>query len=99
ISICYLLSLHDALPIYIMPHIQKLFFALNAITFFLVGPDRGFRPLSGYFFGLRFCTSVNSKLSSPIVKAICLSLLVICRLSIERSEEHTSELQSRFDIV
>lgn len=72
-----------AFRVHIMPHIQKLFLTANSITSFLGRRDRRYPAYPGYFFGLRFCTSVNSKLSSPMEKAICRSLLVICRFAIE----------------
>lgn len=71
-----------AFCVHIMPHIQKFFLTADSITSFLGGGIDG-PAYPGYFFGLRFCTSVNSKLSSPIEKAICRSLLVTCRFAIE----------------
>lgn len=50
---------------------------LSFPSFWRVG---GYPTLSIYFLGLRFCTSVNSKVSSPTMNEICRSLFVIARL-------------------
>ena len=73
------------LYVYIMPDVQKLLFpclcANYGIPLFWQGWGRPALPR--YFFGLRFCTSVNSKLSPPIKNAIWRSLFVMARSTIE----------------
>lgn len=74
-----------SLYVYIMPDVQKLLFpclcANYGIPLFWQGWGRPALPR--YFFGLRFCTSVNSKLSPPIKNAIWRSLFVMARSTIE----------------
>src|SRR5207247_10860194 len=99
LSAAHTLSLHDALPIYTRmsfgDHIEDLrthlFRALKGLA---VGMIFGFWPLGPYVLDIINAPVVqelnrfeSNKLEREIVK------------NRERSEEHTSELQSRVDIV
>src|SRR3712207_8618745 len=88
----YTLSLHDALPIlFINPLLVLVIFPYNAIVMasnivdlpLPVGPNIPNKPFSVNL--LKFITCSLSKLLSPLI--------------LRRSEEHTSELQSRQYLV
>ena len=80
-------NLENIAPLFvdIMSDIQELFSPCLQTNYNLplFWQGRGRPTLPRYFFGLRFCTSVSSKLSPPIENAICLSLLVIDKSAIE----------------
>src|SRR5699024_12868957 len=91
----YTLSLHDALPIYEVRHGHR---GLSV-------PERG--EVQGTDVARRKrLESYSIRASEPIAPVELLSILVTVNLCVEaftnselRSEEHTSELQSRFDLV
>lgn len=80
-------NLENIAPLFVdvMSDIQEFFSSCLQTNYNLplFWQGRGRPTLPRYFFGLRFCTSVNSKLSPPIENAICLSLLVIDKSAIE----------------
>src|SRR5206468_9249787 len=90
----YTLSLHDALPISIIPTAlapscvpvpRTAILRAHAARFL----PRQFRPrAAGRLHSLRPSSSRKARLPETQI-----------RLSVERSEEHTSELQSRSDLV
>src|SRR5699024_11254306 len=92
------LSLHDALPIFHLFSIKRLchlLFLAPGSSLYLLG------LLLHGFPGSHF--SVSLTLLFPVKLTVC-SLIAVLSLHmlqfcIERSEEHTSELQSRFDLV
>src|SRR5699024_12760330 len=72
-SLIYTLSLHDALPIYLIS------FLSNSLAFTILKKSR--------------------KRSYMIFSLIFFRISYDCLSNSSRSEEHTSELQSRFDLV
>src|SRR5699024_12232143 len=78
-SSLYTLSLHDALPIFVMPIINFLIIVFEPVTMV-------FNRVTDF---------ITNKLSHGEKKPWTVSKDEL----ISRSEEHTSELQSRFDLV
>src|SRR5699024_11597135 len=84
----YTLSLHDALPI--CPFTSSLFLIISPISLNAVCNSLLLVNSSTYCLGNCNKNVLSSKLNcSPVEKT----------LSLIRSEEHTSELQSRFELV
>src|SRR5206468_5857363 len=92
-SRCYTLSLHDALPILVYG-LWGIFVLIPFLRSYVVPPLRaalGWTPLfSGVFYG-----------SSLLAGGIILAIMIVPYIAAvsRRSEEHTSELQSRSDLV
>src|SRR5690349_24395190 len=80
----YTLSLHDALPIY-------LFFVLSGFLIAGILLDNRSSP--------RYFRTFYIRRACRIVPAYALLLLAFYAFAATRSEEHTSELQSRRDLV
>src|SRR5699024_11656771 len=87
------LSLHDALPIYKFTAVKKGFDADTVRQRFLDFGYSCFYILNN-FIGIGILQHHDNPTNS-------FSLSILCKSSISygRSEEHTSELQSRFDLV
>src|SRR5699024_12132432 len=79
----YPLSLHDALPILGLGQVNNLLFCM-----ILQDPQLA----ASLGFGNDLLQAVNQQLAAASPAMVYLGIL-------ERSEEHTSELQSRFDLV
>src|SRR5699024_12868174 len=97
-SLSYTISLHDALPIFSAPNKFFPFIPLLvvivvnfAVTFFIF-PALDWSSLEAERFG---GITLEDRAS---IWAVLLALIAAV-VSILRSEEHTSELQSRFDLV
>src|SRR5699024_12221254 len=93
---CYTLSLHDALPIYSLTiaHSLLLPFTMLQIGLLAVG---ALRLLDGQ--NQRLAAALQEQESLLETAAASEQLLHNIIDSVDRSEEHTSELQSRFDLV
>src|SRR5206468_11644722 len=78
----YTLSLHDALPIWMVPDVVAFFPSLTVVDVTLI-PSMVISP----------CSSEISDICARADDVIVLSAMST------RSEEHTSELQSRSDLV
>src|SRR5699024_12845573 len=93
------LSLHDALPIYLPASALTLRdtasllrnHALHTVVALLHGPQQCLCSSRGFLH-----TSTSADVPRTVTSQNCPSL---CVVSHPRSEEHTSELQSRFDLV
>src|SRR5699024_12662832 len=83
-SLLFSLSLHDALPIF---HVLLLFESSSVYT----------TPMN--LLNQRLINFVISGLTCPYSLPTCCAVVVILSISKFPSEEHTSELQSRFDLV
>src|SRR5699024_11260503 len=87
------LSLHDALPI-------SFYFSLHIIN---NGQCRQLQLFRYHTFkiacSLRFVLNVTWDVSNEAVLHLYPRIFITCRNVSRRSEEHTSELQSRFDLV
>src|SRR5207249_11835347 len=89
----YTLSLHDALPIFFMGMGEPLANLKNVIRAIrIINASWGLR------IGARHITVSTSGLAPQIKKLADEPLQIRLAVSL-RSEEHTSELQSRFDLV
>src|SRR5207249_10443671 len=86
----YTLSLHDALPIWVgTQQGQRLLIGLSAVgALFMLLP---------YFWPFRRNALSGRRLDRP-VRRLAGATLLLAAVAM-RSEEHTSELQSRFDLV
>src|SRR5207249_12331708 len=94
----YTLSLHDALPIFIGSGlfiiVQFALFLLVGTSLWLAGADQpGMRGDAIY------PTFIVTHLPGGIAGLAVGGILAAAMSSHARSEEHTSELQSRFDLV
>src|SRR5699024_12884786 len=81
----YTLSLHDALPIYIVAQFKKL--TVKMIVAFIVKQSGSFE----------FALQERKRVVSTMQRLFGIGN--IASQEFMRSEEHTSELQSRFDLV
>src|SRR5699024_12369973 len=88
-SVLYTLSLHDALPI---SSINFLYLRLNSSSFFI-----SFSLLISYNISCVLPTANDGITTVPCLSNV--SATIFKNISALRSEEHTSELQSRFDLV
>src|SRR5699024_12830657 len=82
------LSLHDALPISILYIMISYLLGKNGVT------DKVAYFTSNFIFN-----KIKLNLQISIQELICMESILILLIKIDRSEEHTSELQSRFDLV
>src|SRR5699024_8683757 len=64
-----------------------------------IAPGRSIRPDFSGVYSSTFCINNGSNVSAPINESITTIVMIIATLKIRKSEENTSELQSRFDIV
>src|SRR5204862_7635841 len=87
----YTLSLHDALPIYLQRRLVRPVAEHDAIV--AIG-----RPRRWHLFWLHDDRSIESRLLGERVSVIPVGS-ALADLEAIRSEEHTSELQSRRDLV
>src|SRR5207249_8104631 len=95
-SALYPLSLHDALPI--SPSITDSLLAIENLKTFFYGDAGVARAVDGVTFAIAPGETVGLVGESGCGKSVtALSILRLVRPP--RSEEHTSELQSRFDLV
>src|SRR5699024_12487458 len=89
----YTLSLHDALPIltgYLSEKIGKKNLVITGLGIFVIGSLLG--SLSWSLGSIIFFRAVQGAAGGVMIP-------LAMALILERSEEHTSELQSRFDLV
>src|SRR5699024_11551859 len=91
IVLYYSLSLHDALPISVL--IEFSTSALNARSNSLLISFTIFRPCASELFTVHVCEA------DVAVLFLTIDLIRTLTAFKRRSEEHTSELQSRFDLV
>src|SRR5207249_11175850 len=91
----YTLSLHDALPILIR-HIVPLISRQSGTSVLCISPWRKFLPSLIYPQKIRRNWFVGNRLREPRSRWPCAAGWF---WPLQRSEEHTSELQSRFDLV
>src|SRR5699024_12716779 len=89
------LSLHDALPILSL-EMMVLAVTTGSIAFSHVN-DPGFWLFKEYF-NLSVAQTIKVRTTYTTALSV-LGLIGVYILNIFRSEEHTSELQSRFDLV
>src|SRR5206468_10559940 len=89
----YPLSLHDALPI----SGAGLLATLNSVW----GPiaARGLMPVTPTLLPGDAAAGRGSTMSTPIYSGKSLEGFLVVQRRVDRSEEHTSELQSRSDLV
>src|SRR5699024_11226234 len=88
-SLVYTLSLHDALPIFIgaMSFFSYLYSTRSAVMTASLPISRSCMFITNFISGLVWL------ISAQVIAAIVTLIIEL------RSEEHTSELQSRFDLV
>src|SRR5699024_11550550 len=90
----YTLSLHDALPIYTYSENYRLF--TNKSTASFTKSSSVWSSFSSIYFihSIKFSLTIT-----PMVRSMADLEADNCVITSLRSEEHTSELQSRFDLV
>src|SRR5207249_10810152 len=93
-SLIYTLSLHDALPILML---KAPGWEMSIVWYFFLGGIAG-----GAYFTAAIADNFGSLRDRSVARVgylLSLPLVAICGVQYARSEEHTSELQSRFDLV
>src|SRR5699024_11696803 len=96
ISDCAPLSLHDALPICFNVHVPDNIEGITHKLGEVIMQTKIGGGTSGYFGGLR---GRGSAVTDNGQSSGAVSFMKLFDTAMDRSEEHTSELQSRFDLV